>query len=78
VPPGSESQLAATTVTVVTGQRYEIRGSPETVEAAIVGASRGSIMQLAWFTESASGRSIAINPLHVVALEAAEDAAPGA
>jgi hypothetical protein len=78
VPPGSESQLAATTVTVVTGQRYEIRGSPETVEAAIVGASRGSIMQLAWFTESASGRSIAINPLHVVALEATEGAAPGA
>jgi hypothetical protein len=78
VPPGSESQLAATTVTVVTGQRYEIRGSPETVEAAIVGASRGSIMQLAWFTESASGRSIAINPLHVVALEAAEGATPGA
>jgi hypothetical protein len=76
VPPGSESQLAATTVTVVTGQRYEIRGSPETVEAAIVGASRGSIMQLAWFTESASGRSIAINPLHVVALEAIEGATP--
>jgi hypothetical protein len=78
VPPGSESQLAATTVTVVTGQRYEIRGSPETVEAAIVGASRGSIMQLAWFTESASGRSIAINPLHVVALEAVEGPAPAA
>jgi hypothetical protein len=74
VTPGSESQAAAATaVTVVTGQRYEIRGSPETVEAAIVGASRGSIMQLAWFTESASGRSIAINPIHVVALEAAQD-----
>jgi hypothetical protein len=73
VNPGSESQPAATTVTVVTGARYEIRGSPETVEAAIVGASRGSIMQLAWFTESASGRSIAINPIHVVALEAAQD-----
>jgi hypothetical protein len=79
VTPGSESEaVAATTVTVVTGQRFEIRGSPEKVEAAIVGASRGSIMQLAWFTEAASGRSIAINPLHVVALEAVEGPAPGA
>ena len=77
--PESESQPVATTVvTVVTGQRYEIRGSPDTVEAAIVGASRGSIMQLAWFTESASGRSIAIHPIHVVALEAGEGAASGA
>ena len=77
--PGSESHpAAATAVTVVTGQRFEIRGSPDTVEAAIVGASRGSIMQLAWFSEAASGRSIAINPLHVVALEALEDPAPGA
>ena len=77
--PGSESHpAAATAVTVVTGQRFEIRGSPDTVEAAIVGASRGSIMQLAWFHEAASGRSIAINPLHVVALEALEATAPGA
>ena len=75
--PGSESQSgAATTVTVVTGQRYDIRGSPDTVEAAIVGASRGSIMQLAWFTEAASGRSIAINPNHVVVLEAIDAPAP--
>jgi hypothetical protein len=79
VSPGSESQPAsATAVTVVTGQRFELRGSPEMVEAAIVGASRGSIMQLAWFTEAASGRSIAINPIHVVALEAVEGPAPGA
>jgi len=77
VPPGSESQsVAATAVTVVTGQRFEIAASPETVETAIVGASRGSIMQLAWFTEAATGRSIAINPLHVVALEAIEGATP--
>jgi hypothetical protein len=76
VPPGSDSQSRATAVTVVTGQRFEIGASPETVETAIVGASRGSIMQLAWFTEAATGRSIAINPLHVVALEAIEGATP--
>ena len=62
--PGSESQSAATAVTVVTGQRF------------IVGASRGSIMQLAWFTEAASGRAIALNPNHVVVLEAIEAPAP--
>jgi hypothetical protein len=75
---GSEDEAgAATAVTVVTGRRFEIQGAPETVEAAIVGASRGSIMQLAWLTESGSGRSVGINPMHVVALEAADGRAPG-
>ena len=63
--------LALTLVTMTTGERYEVDGSAESIEAAIVGASRGSIMQLAWLTEAGTGRSIAINPLHVVALEAA-------
>jgi hypothetical protein len=64
-----DSGRAVTTVVVVTGERYEIEGSPKEVETAIVAASRGSIMQLAWVTEAGSGRSIALNPLHVVALE---------
>jgi hypothetical protein len=63
--------VALTLVTMTTGDRYEIDGSPESIEAAIVGASRGSIMQLAWLTEAETGRSIAINPLHVVALASA-------
>jgi hypothetical protein len=62
---------ATTTVVVVTGERYEVEGSPHDVEAAIVAASRGSILQLAWVTETGSGRSIGVNPLHVVALEPA-------
>jgi hypothetical protein len=61
----------ATAVTVATGERYEVDGSPKDVEKAIVDASRGSIMQLAWVTEAGSGRSIGINPQHVVALEPA-------
>jgi hypothetical protein len=72
MPDDAESDDGArtvTTVVVVTGERYEVDGSPATVEAAIVAASRGSIMQLAWVTEAGSGRSIAINPLHVVAIE---------
>jgi hypothetical protein len=67
--PGSAGDaIALTLVTMTTGDRYEVDGSAESVEAAIVGASRGSIMQLAWLTEAGTGRSIAINPLHVVAL----------
>jgi len=71
-PPGSGGgPTALTRVTVATGERYEVEGTPESIEAAIVGASRGSIMQLAWLTEVGTGRSIAVNPLHVVALETA-------
>ena len=70
--PGSPGDaVARTLVTMTTGDRYEVDGSAESVEAAIVGASRGSIMQLAWLTEAGTGRSIAINPLHVVAREGA-------
>jgi len=66
----SDDDTAATAVVVmVTGERYEVEGSPQDVEAAIVAASRGSILQMAWMSEADSGRSIAINPLHVVALE---------
>ena len=65
--------IALTLVTMTTGERYEVDGSAESIEAAIVGASRGSIMQLAWLTEAGTGRSIAINPLHVVALETAPE-----
>jgi hypothetical protein len=68
--------VTPTIVTVVTGERYEIDESPEKVEEAIVGASRGSIMQLAWLSEAGTGRTIAINPLHVVALEAAASPTP--
>ena len=68
--PGGDS-IALTLITMATGERYQVEGSAESVEAAIVGASRGSIMQFAWLTETGTGRSIAINPLHVVALETA-------
>jgi hypothetical protein len=72
MPDAAESDdgaRAVTTLVVATGERYEVDGSPSDIEATIVAASRGSIMQLAWLTEAGSGRSIAINPLHVVAIE---------
>jgi hypothetical protein len=67
-----EDPLATTTNVVVAAGRYRIEGSPEQVEAAIIAASRGSIMQLAWLAEAGTGRAIGVNPIHVVALEAVE------
>jgi hypothetical protein len=66
-----DDSVATAVVVMMTGERYEVEGSLKDVEAAIVAASRGSILQLAWMTEADSGRSIAINPLHVAALESA-------
>ena len=56
-----------TEITMVTGERYEITGSVEQVEAAIIAASRGSIMQIAWLTER-HGEKIGVNPACVVML----------
>ena len=63
--------MPTTDVLLLTGDRYEVEGEPKTVEAAIIGAARGSIMALAWLTEATSGEQLAVNPEHVVALRAA-------
>jgi hypothetical protein len=67
--------VATSEITLSTGDRREVEGTPNEVEAMIVGASRGSIMQLAWLTDALSGERIAINPDHLVALRAAEPSA---
>lgn len=54
-------------LTLVTGERFAVQGTLEEVEAAIIAASRGSIMQLAWLTEQ-SGEKIGVNPASVVSL----------
>jgi hypothetical protein len=64
--------VAATEITLITGDRYEVEGTYDEVEQRILGAARGSIMELAWFTETESGRSVGLNPAHIVALRAAE------
>ena len=60
--------MATTEILLVTGDRYEVDGDLDTVEATIVGAARGSIMALAGLTEATDGEPLAINPDHVVAL----------
>jgi hypothetical protein len=69
----SESRLQPTTSTeiiVVTGDRYRVAGEVKYVERTILDAARGSIMQLAWFTEAETRDDLAVNPDHVVVLRA--------
>lgn len=58
-------------MTLASGERYLVEGSTEQVEAAIVSASRGSIMQLAWLTEL-GGQKLGVNPTSVVTLRAGQ------
>lgn len=70
----SEGQLPPTTsmtqIIVVTGDRYRVDGDVKVVERSVLDAARGSIMQLAWFTESETREDLAVNPEHVVVLRA--------
>jgi hypothetical protein len=53
------------------GERLHIEGAAQDVEATILAAARGSIMQFAWFTEVQSGDAVAVNPEQVVLLRIA-------
>jgi uncharacterized protein YlzI (FlbEa/FlbD family) len=64
--------VPACEVILITGDRYEVEGTPDEVEKKILGAARGSIMELAWLTETESQRPIGLNPVHIVAVRAAE------
>ena len=52
------------------GDRLRVVQDVEQVEAAILSAARGSIMELAWLTEADTGERIAINPDHVLMMRA--------
>ncbi len=59
-----------TEITVSTGERYRVDAGVKEVERIILDAARGSLMQLAWFTEAETGKDLAVNPEHVVTLRA--------
>jgi len=59
-----------TEITVSTGERYRVDAGVKEVERIILDAARGSLMQLAWFTEAETGKDLAGNPEHVVTLRA--------
>lgn len=69
--PSPAKLTAVTEIFLVGGERLSVLGDPKDVEATIIAAARGSIMQLAWVAEVVTGESIAINPEHVMMLRGA-------
>ena len=67
---------STTEITLVTGDRYCVRGDSKSVERIVLDAARGSIMQLAWLVEAETGKDLAVNPHHVVILRAADSYSP--
>jgi hypothetical protein len=61
---------AVTEIFVVGGERIMVEGEAKQIEAAILAAARGSIMEFAWMTEAQTGELIGINPDHVLMLRA--------
>ena len=57
-----------TEITLLGGERLRVEGDPKQVEALILAAARGSIMELAWVSEIDGGERVGINPEHVVLL----------
>lgn len=66
----SRLMTSSTEITLVDGGRYRVEGDATAVEQTIVDAARGSIMELAWFNDAASGERLGINPDCVVTLRA--------
>jgi hypothetical protein len=59
-----------TEIVLVTGESCRVEGDAKHVERKILDAARGSIMQLAWFSDAETGGDVAVNPEHVVAIRA--------
>ena len=49
---------------------YRVEGDLDDVQALILAAARGSIMELAWTTDAETGERVGVNPEHVVMLRA--------
>ena len=60
--------MAVTEITLTGGERITINSGAEVVEAAILAAARGSIMELAWMTDARTGQRMGVNPDHVIML----------
>ena len=65
--------MAGTKLMLVTGEGLAVDGSVKNVAKQLEDATRSSAGALAWFTESATGEEIGLNPAHVVMLRAADE-----
>jgi hypothetical protein len=63
-------------ITLTGGERLRVQGDAEQIQALILSAARGSLMELAWMTEAETGQRIGVNPDHVLFLRAPKDEAP--
>jgi hypothetical protein len=59
-----------TEITMLGGDRLRVEGDADQVEALILAAARGSIMELAWMTEVETRERIGLNPEHILMLRA--------
>jgi hypothetical protein len=59
-----------TEITLLGGERYRVEGDVKDIEHLILSAARGSIMQLAWFTDARTAEPLGVNPEHVLTLRA--------
>lgn len=60
--------VAVTEIVLAGGERITTQEPTKVVEAAILSAARGSIMELAWVMDARTGERVGINPDHVVTL----------
>ncbi|HEY6525449.1 MAG TPA: hypothetical protein VIY10_16825 [Solirubrobacteraceae bacterium] len=64
--------MSVTELTLSGGERVRVDGDSHDVEAAILAAARGSLLEFAWMREADSGRRVGVNPDRVVMIRAAE------
>jgi hypothetical protein len=62
-----------TEISLLGGERVQVEGDAAQIEASILSAARGSIMEFAWFPEAESGQHVGVNPEHVVMLRRVRD-----
>jgi hypothetical protein len=61
---------SVTEITLVGGERYRVEGDAKQVEALILDAARGSIMEFAWLLDTETRERIGINPEQIAMLRA--------
>ena len=64
--------MSITELTLSGGEHVRVEGDPHDVEAALLAAARGSLMEFAWLTEADSGRLVGVNPDRVDMIRAAQ------
>jgi hypothetical protein len=59
-------------IKLLSGDVFTVEGTLDEVEKALSDAARSGQARLAWFKEHGTDGSIAVNPVHVVALRVSE------